>query len=411
MSYFDKTILLLSALFLLHRSPYLGVRYPSIIYAAIVILLFVLLIIQFDKGKKPIRFLFPFMSLVFLDFLCYDLSNIKNGIDLLRTISICMQIIIYPLLSGYIIYKQKYKYGLFLLLFFLSIEFTTYVSSIIAENSFPGIIRLNPGQLLENDASMYSIKTGLNVGNFDTVYGCTVMIPIMALGIKYRRQLFANKMSVIFLYIYFALSIYFVFVSQFTTALIGMVIMLFSLFLGKSITLSGFKRFILVLILGCAILWFSLPYALHYVADKIESPIVAERFEGLSNLLEGDSVSGSDDIDERNRVYSKSLSIIKETSCIGTWGQKETGGHSFFLDTVAKYGLIGILLLIVYYKGLVRLIIRPYQKNSFRFYYVFGLIGTTFFYILNPSELFPQLLFCYPISAYIVYTKFGGKAL
>lgn len=401
----DRVLLVLSILYMLHGSPYVGVRMPAMVYASIVILLFSFVWLQFSKIRNVVRYLLPLFALMLLDILFYDLKNIESTKDILHLISESMQTWTLPLLAGYAVCKRKVKLSLYFLLIFLSIETVTYVTSIIAETEIPGIVRMNPHQLQEDNMVMYIQKTSMNVGNFNTVYGCAIMIPVSILVVKYRNKLFDMRLISYVTVLYVVLSIYFVYVAQFTTALIGALLMLCTLFCPKRMSMVFFRRSLVLMFFAAFVCWSILPMVLHTVAENIESPIMAERFEGIAISLEGGADTGSEDIDERNRVYNKAISTITETYGIGGWGVNGGGGHSHILDTIAKYGIIGIALLIVYYKGILKLFYQPYKKEPWIYYYLYGVLGATFFYLFNPSELFPQLLFCYPLSAFLINYK------
>ena len=94
-----------------------------------------------------------------------------------------------------------------------------------------------------------------------------------------------------------------------------------------------------------------------------------------------------------------------ETFPIGGWSERGGGGHSFIFDHIAVYGVIGIVLLFVFYRAILRLFYYPYQDKPWSYYYLYGLLGVTFFYIFNPSAFYPQLLFAYPLSAYLINYK------
>ena len=63
----DYFVIVLSLLYMVHNSPYVGVRMPAMFYASVVILLFVLVCIKLARFQNIMRFIIPIFSLYFLD--------------------------------------------------------------------------------------------------------------------------------------------------------------------------------------------------------------------------------------------------------------------------------------------------------------------------------------------------------
>lgn len=296
-----------------------------------------------------------------------------------------------------------------MLAIFLSIELITFITSTMAELEISGIIRLNPGQLRSDDEQMYALKTGMNVGNFDTVYGCATLIPIAVLVVKWRTLLFDKYVYRFLSILITAFFLYFVYVSQFTIAFVGALLMSLTLLCPKVISPQFFRRTIIFGVIAFIASITILPTVLHAFASNIESQIMAERFKGIAILLEGGHDTESLDIEARQQVYNEAITTISETYMIGGWKEGGSGGHSFILDHIALYGFLGILLLFVYYKGILKLFYQPYKNQPWIYYYLYGLIVLSFYYLFNPSVLYPQVLFCYPLSAFLINYKLQTK--
>ena len=406
----DYVVILFSTIFFLHRSPYVSMHVPAMIYAGIVVLLFSILSISFSNHHNIIKFILPVYSLYILDFIFIDVKNASGNTDIIMLISRFMQVMIMPLLAGYILAKKNIKLALYLLIVYISIDMVTYISSIKAEEIFSGIIRLNPGQLKEDDTYLFAMKNNLNAGSFTTVYGCVALFPISVLVLKWRKELFNNFFLTIFVLFYLLLSLYFIYVSQFSFALLGVILFSCLIFFPRRITPFFFK-FSLVFALFVYPL---IPIVLHAIADNVESSIVAERIEGAAIIFEGEAYTDVVDVDRRKELYQKSIDTIKATSLLGCWTKRVDGksmisGHSFILDHIALYGFVGVILLIFFYLGLLKLFYKPYKNKLWAYYYIYGLIGVSFLYLFNPDALYSQLTFCYPISAFLINNKMNAK--
>lgn len=405
----EKFLLILSAAYMLHNSPYIGVRMPAMLFAGIVVLLFIYICLLFSRYRNVFSYLLPVFALFFLDLCFYKSIGVNDSKSLLILISEVFQTLTLPLLAGYAITRQNTKLSMCLLLIFLSVELVTYFSSILAELEFPGIIRLNPGQLKDDDSNLYAMKTSLNVGSFNTVYGAATLIPIAILIMKYRNELFDKYYMRIASILSPFFFLYFIYTSQFTIALAGSILLMCTLFCPKCITPSFFKRSILVGLVTAFFINSMVPLILHTVADSIESPIMADRLDGIALTFEGDEDTGSEGTERRKEVYMKSLSTILDTFFMGTWNENGIGGHSYILDHIARYGLVGVLLLIIFYKGIINQFYQPFREELWSFYYLYGLLGVSIFLLFNPSPLYDQLTFCYPLSAFLIHNKLQKK--
>lgn len=404
----DYVLLMLFFAFMLHHSPFIGSLMSPLAYASIVIVMFVLICAFFYHYQSLLKYLLPLFAIFFLDLLFYRQWDTSDGVVLSRMISGIMQELIMPLLAGYAIAKKNVTLVGSLLFIFISVEFVTYITSIIAEFNMPGIIRLNPGQLRQEDTAMYALKTTMNVGNFDTVYGCSSLIPISILFIRWRKLLFTNQLFRFSTFVYLVISLYFIYVSQFAIALVGSFIFLLTFALPQKMTIVLFRK---TMVIGIIVLLFSytfLPVILNYVASNLESEIMAERLQGVASMLVGET-DYAVDVENRQNLYMEPIETIMDTNFLGSWkdvGVGSGGGaHSFILDHLALYGIVGLFLLVVFYKGLLKIFYHPYKRAHWIYYFIYGLLGVTFFYIMNPSPLYVQMTFCYPLLAFWINSK------
>ena len=131
-----------------------------------------------------------------------------------------------------------------------------------------------------------------------------------------------------------------------------------------------------------------------------------EVFLGLSNAFSGNQVLTHkiNDIQEsfetkqvtgqvgtRSELYNRSLSLFRENPIFGS--NKEIGGHAFFIDHLARYGIVGtfLFLLIFYfiYKENTKIIPKEYlltHQINIVLFFVFGcvknLVGFEFYIFL-----------------------------
>ena len=158
----------------------------------------------------------------------------------------------------------------------------------------------------------------------------------------------------------------------FTIFEIGLIIV-FSLkyrFLIRVMTIGTLITFFIVYTSGIYIQIFD------WLADVIPSERLAERFLAISYTLQyGDVEAGGGSLEARDRLMHISWNTF--TSNIGYFlfgagaqrGNTVIGHHSFFLDTLASYGIIGGFLMIAYFKKQYQIIMSKINREHERVLY------------------------------------------
>ena len=393
----DYFILILSIAFLIHKSPYIGAQMPAMLYALIVSVLFIALASKFVNNSRVTKTLLFVLAPIIL-----NIFFKSGGTDrsIFMVISGIMQASIPPLLSLYVLKRDSMSLALFLFLFYYGVEIVTYITSTLATEIDPLIVRLNPGELKENDIMLYQLKKSLNVGNFDTVYGCLLLIPICVIAFKNRNVIFRNKFSGLLPIVAIMISYFFLFKAQFAIAFLLGILMLSLFFIPLKITSSFFKRSLVFAAILLIIFRFSLAPTLHYVATALDNEAMTPRIEGFANMLEGNVDTVDEDTESRSNHYKRAIDSIKEYTIFGSWGRSASSGHSVLLDSLALYGILGVFLIYRYLNEAIKMIAsRSYV--SFIYFYYYGIVVVVFLFCVNPSLFLPELFFCYPVSCYI----------
>ena len=90
----DYIVIVLSSLYMVHNSPYVGVRMPAIFFASVIVLLFLLICINLARYQNIVRSLMPLFSLYFLDIIFLQHYEINSVEGAMRLLSSTMQILI-----------------------------------------------------------------------------------------------------------------------------------------------------------------------------------------------------------------------------------------------------------------------------------------------------------------------------
>ena len=398
----DVTITVLTILYILHIAPYIAIHMPAAIYALDVFFLFILLFLQCQKFGSLFRYLAPFVTIPLLNILLRD-GVPTNIIDVLKLLSGTFQIWIYPLLSLYLIKKNNVNLAKSIFFIYALVITIVGITSVIACQDIPLIIRMNPGDLRGEDEVMYQLKMNMNVGDFNNIYEYVLLMPVVVMVYKwspfFKKGRFLRIASITLAFFMY----YVIFTSQFMTATIVATLSLLLIFAPINMNKRTFIYSFVTLFLLFFVVKASIPPLLHSVANNYAGETMAERLEHVALALEGreaDIDEGSD-FEEREKVYNRSYQTIIEYNIVGCWDHARTGGHSFILDNIAKYGLLGFLLMYFMFKYVLERYVLIYKSRSWVYFYYYGFVIAGILCYINPSGFYPQMYFVYPISAYL----------
>ena len=109
---------------------------------------------------------------------------------------------------------------------------------------------------------------------------------------------------------------------------------------------------------------------MNFIASEIGSEQISQRFSELSMSLHGQQLEEDSDFGTRLFLWSKSIKTFFENFFTGVYfttdvndTHKYIGGHSFILDSMARFGILGFLAIVWMFKRLYRIFILPYGKR------------------------------------------------
>ena len=140
------------------------------------------------------------------------------------------------------------------------------------------------------------------------------------------------------------------------------------------------------------------------IANNTDSYILAHRLTDISLSIEGKFTQDNSDLDVRKELYIRSLtSFINHP--LGCWNINNSGGHSYILDTLAKYGLVGVLLLIVSLRIIYNSYIKTLEGTFVYGYAVVGYIVCIIMATFNPKIFTDFFLFVLPVYTLLFVRK------
>jgi hypothetical protein len=252
--------------------------------------------------------------------------------------------------------------------------------------------------------TFYYSYSSLNIGGITFIYNMVFFIVLSICTIKNKKWI-PNSNFMFLLAIIFLVGIVMTLIAvEYTTALLlGFVSLL--LFFEKR--MFNIRRVLLWGIIFLFSLFVFKPIiadGLMIIAENVESYEVSHRLTDLAYSLEGRHTQQNSDLDARVETYAKSIDSFLSNPW-GTWSLKAIGEHSFVFDALAKYGLLGLCLLVisfyVIYKNYIKLL---------RGRFIYGYAVVSFFLMIllafvNPFAFTNILLFVLPLYAFLLPQK------
>lgn len=378
----------LSLVYILHGMPMLGFRYPSVVFASIILVLFFLLL--FNIRVNSFFKILPVFIIPFLDAFIGsdDLFSFFQGI------SGFLQSLMLPLLTIFLYQKSERKLAKYLLGLYIGVNLITCYTTYLGNLIYPGASRaMAAGPTF---CTFYYSYLSLNIGGITFIYNMVFFIVLSICTIKNKKWI-PNSNFMFLLAIIFLVGIVMTLIAaQYTTALLlGSVSLL--LFFEKR--MFNIRRVLLWGIIFLFSLFVFKPIiadGLMIIAENVESYDVSHRLTDLAYSLEGRHTQQNSDLDARGETYAKSINSFLSNPW-GAWSLKAIGEHSFVFDALAKYGLLGLCLLVISFY----VIYKNYIK-SLRGRFIYGYAVVSFFLMIvmalvNPFAFTDILLFVLPI--------------
>ena len=109
--------------------------------------------------------------------------------------------------------------------------------------------------------------------------------------------------------------------------------------------------------------------------------------------------------DDRDELYRLSFNTFLRNPLFGNLfsESQKTGGHSFILDNLANYGLLGAGLMVFMYRGIYRVFIRPLKNQTGYCLLLWTLFQPIFLSTINTAMWLDNLCLYTPIILCAIY--------
>lgn len=227
--------------------------------------------------------------------------------------------------------------------FAIAISIFIMVNTIIVDITSPGIVRAMVGFSSQGDLEQgnYYVRMGVCGYAFALISMCLVPVFLYMFHIKKPKVLYIT---------FFLITVYFVYISSITTCLIIMVVMLILYLTNRNkynvgaMSMSFVITVLVVYIAGFAMIQFFLPF--------FEGTTFYSHFGGLLEFYgQGSYTDEVYDVGERVDLYKDSLGTFLAHPLFGS-ATGIIGGHNYFLDRLARMGVVGVtpLFLCIFYR-------------------------------------------------------------
>lgn len=342
----------LALLYIMHdRLPVVGYYMPSVIYLGVFGLLFVLALPAFYR--KGTYIMLGFFAVSLLSFIV-KLKSITTATLYLYGE---LQIFLNGLIALVVVAKNNQKKSRMMFWLIICMYVITCVTTIVGNDQYPMASRLLATDTIEEYLRRLYAKK--NIGGFAMAYGLVLLTPLIIHLIKNKQ---VNGFIGIGLLGLFGATL---FAMEYGTAVILFAASLGLLLIPK---LNTKKIIIMLVVVILFVLLFGGVVAdmFEQISLSVDSEALSERFMAVAEVLRGDVIS-STSAQNRTGYYEKSWRVFLETLMLGRWGRKNvevTGGHSFVLDTMGDYGLLGIVGVLIVLASMYKLAVKPFKEEK-----------------------------------------------
>ena len=319
-------------------------------YMLIVLLIFIGVI--FGNGMESLN---EYGGGVLLPFILFQVLTFFTRTDSLLLWGYSVVLGLIPIIVGYhIIYYKSWNVPYYskLIVFALIITVLTTCTGLV---KYPFAARIL-ATIESSDNPEAVLYDWNNIGGYEFVYIIVLLYPILILAYKKRKiGLIPTILGVIACFSMVVLS-------EYTTALVLLMITSLLFFLKRDLSVKGVFFFLIFSVLCMFVLEDFLSNFLTWVGTLTGSETMIERLNSLAGGQAG--LEGSES--KRIFLYQRSIQTFFSNPLFGTIfsGGGGVGGHSFILDTIGVYGVLGVVLLFYMYRNIYRYFIAPFRNED-----------------------------------------------
>ena len=363
-------------------------RYLTTYFYMIVVVTLVLLILVLDRPENLNlygSFLLPFLIYGLLTRLATNADMVLWGYQTL--------LFWLPVILGYYFVQDESRvlpsYSKLIILAIIITMITTIIGCIQFPNAAREIALLSSQ---DANSTIYDMR---NIGGYSFVYCMVLLYPLLILSYKTER-IHTVPTIVITLLVLFT-----VIYSEYTTALLLFIITSFLFFTKRNLSAKGILVLSVVSVLFLFVFSSVIVDFLHWLGDVLGSETMGARLDALAGGTSG--LRNAED--NRIELYQISINTFLKHPLFGYSLSKEgtMGGHSFILDSLANYGVVGGVMLFLMYRNIFVRFFMPFKEKLGFGYIIWTFIQTIILSIINTGMFLEVICLFVPILLFWVY--------
>ena len=381
----DICIIVLLVFYILWKIPI--VAYYMNTYAAMMALVLLTVLVAFYDSKYITKT--PKLMIALLAFLILNICDqfFIGTVRLNEVVNIIWRIFldVMPVFVGCLLVYNKMNFAIKV------IVPTVIVTHIVtAITTYVGLLYFpEASRIMATGGTHFEKYYVYNIGGFSFIYSCVLLHPLFVGYFKLRGKYFWSALTTVIIAAC-------VFESTYTTAALLFILSCIAYFLPSKIEGRIDKKRVFLITLFLLVVLLMLPMLLNALAewDVLESS--SEKLKDLAGMLQGKEAESQGTIARQN-VYLKSWEWFKSSPIIGSG---HSGGHSYFLDTLSKWGIIGIVIVIWFSFSFAKEYKKQSKGLSIYYYAMLFFVLVLILCVLNPKAWTYQLGFAAPLIIY-----------
>ena len=358
----------------------------SYMLVVVAVALFTIISCRLANVKNMVKLLLPFLIYQILAMLF-----VQNKEILLAGYQILLFML--PVCVGFYLHANKIHselYSSVILIAFLITGITTIVGCM----RYPDAARILATTKTSQDPTAIEYEMR-NIGGYSFVYTMVLLYPFVVLAFKMKR------LHIIPTVIVTVIAYSVVVSASYSYAFLLLMVSTLLFFIPRNITLKRFILLILLFVLIVVLFRTTVAAIISSVGAYLGNSTMTDKINAI--FLGKDAIEGFDD--DRGALYMLSIRSFLNNPLYGNFftGRNTTGGHSFILDNLGNYGLIGAGLMLLMYSGIWRTFFRPIKGRPGYCFVFWAFIQPLILSSINTGMWLDNLCLYTPILLCYIY--------
>lgn len=272
----------------------------------------------------------------------------------------------------------------------------TIITTIVGLQQYPDAARWLAAVSSSTD-ELLVLYEWKNIGGYNLVYSVVLLYPLLIFAYKQKKIgiVWASGLSVgIFVMLLMA---------EYTTALLLFLLTTTLFFVKRNLRGRDVVILISIAFMLCIVFSDSVSEFLFWLGEQLDSDTFTPRLYALA----GGRTGLENAEDNRLELYTMSFNTFLRHPLLGTFlnGGFGSGGHSFILDTLAQFGLVGAMVMYFMYKRIYAIFYRPLKNEKGYGYVLWTFVQTILLSCINTGMWLYVLALYVPILVYTIYGK------